>query len=315
MRRAVKTLLVIVGPTGVGKTEVSLRVAEALGCPIVNADSRQVYREIPIGTAAPTAAEMARVAHYFVGCKSVAEDYNAGQYERDVMALLPRLFAEHETVVLTGGSMLYVDAVCKGLDEIPTVSAEVQQQVRGRYAEEGLAWLQEEVQRRDPAYWEKVDRQNPQRLIHCLEVSMQTGKPYSALRKGVAKTRDFRIVKVVLTRPREELYERINKRVEQMMAAGMEEEARAVYAYRKCNSLQTVGYRELFAYMDGEYDRARAVELIQQNSRRYAKRQLTWFRRDAEMRWVDLSEEHMPMEKILKMLLMNEQNVYETMDI
>ena len=308
-------MLVIVGPTGVGKTEVSLRVAEALGCPIVNADSRQVYREIPIGTAAPTAAEMARVAHYFVGCKSVAEDYNAGQYERDVMALLPRLFAEHETVVLTGGSMLYVDAVCKGLDEIPTVSAEVQQQVRGRYTEEGLAWLQEEVQRRDPAYWEKVDRQNPQRLIHCLEVSMQTGKPYSALRKGVAKTRDFRIVKVVLTRPREELYERINKRVEQMMAAGMEEEARAVYAYRKCNSLQTVGYRELFAYMDGEYDRARAVELIQQNSRRYAKRQLTWFRRDAEMRWVDLSEEHMPMEKILKMLLMNEQNVYETMDI
>lgn len=298
-----KTLLVIVGPTGVGKTEVSLRVAEALGCPIVNADSRQVYREIPIGTAAPTAEEMARVKHYFVGCKSVAEDYNAGQYERDVMELLPRLFAEHETVVLTGGSMLYVDAVCKGLDDIPAVSAEVQQQVRGRYAEEGLAWLQQEVQRTDPAYWETVDRQNPQRLIHCLEVSLQAGVPYSTLRKGAVKARDFRIVKVGLTRPRAELYERINRRVEQMMTAGMEEEARTVYAYRRCNSLQTVGYRELFTYMGGEYDRARAVELIQQNSRHYAKRQLTWFRRDAEIRWIDLSGEPDAAGKIREMVL------------
>lgn len=286
-----------------GKTEVSLRVAEALGCPIVNADSRQVYREIPIGTAAPTAEETARVKHYFVGCKSVAEDYNAGQYERDVMALLPRLFAEHETVVLTGGSMLYVDAVCKGLDDIPTVSAEVQQQVRGRYVEEGLAWLQQEVQRTDPAYWETVDRQNPQRLIHCLEVSLQAGVPYSTLRRGAAKARDFRIVKVGLTRPRAELYERINRRVEQMMVAGMEEEARTVYAYKRCNSLQTVGYRELFAYMDGEYDRARAVELIQQNSRHYAKRQLTWFRRDVEIRWIDLSEEPDAAGKIQEMVL------------
>ena len=315
MSGALPKLIAVVGTNASGKSSLAISLARSLGGEVISADSRQVYRGLDLGSGKVTAQEMQGVPHHLLDVCDPGTFFTMADFQRLAYRAIDDVLARGRVPVLAGGTGLYVDAVCKGLDEIPTVSAEVQQQVRGRYAEEGLAWLQQEVQRRDPAYWEKVDRQNPQRLIHCLEVSMQTGKPYSALRKGVAKTRDFRIVKVVLTRPREELYERINKRVEQMMAAGMEEEARAVYAYRKCNSLQTVGYRELFAYMDGEYDRARAVELIQQNSRRYAKRQLTWFRRDAEMRWVDLSEEHMPMEKILKMLLINEQNVYETMDI
>lgn len=270
---------------------MSLQVAEALGSVIINADSRQVYRDIPIGTAAPTAQEQERVKHYFVGNKSVVEPYNAGQYERDVMALLPRLFEAHEVVVLSGGSMMYVDAVCKGLDEIPAVDESIKLEVRLRYEEEGLAWLQEEVQRLDPVYWETVDRCNPQRLIHCIEVSRQMGCAYSTLRTNAPKERPFRIVKVALERERGRLYERINRRVEMMMAQGMEEEARRVYPYRKENSLQTVGYKELFAYMDGEYDLERAVELIQQNSRRYAKRQLTWLRRDEAIRWFSLDKE------------------------
>lgn len=281
--------MVIVGPTGVGKTEVSLRVAERLGCPIVNADSRQIYREIPIGTAAPTVDEQRRVKHYFMGCKSVWEDYNAGRYERDVLRLLDELFERCPTVVLTGGSMLYVDAVCRGLDDIPAVSAGVRDEVRREYAEKGMAWLQEEVERLDPVYWEAVDRCNPQRLLHCVEVCRQTGAALSAFRTNEARRRPFRIVKVGLTRPREELYVRINQRVECMMRDGLAEEAQAVYAYRRCNGLQTVGYKELFSYMDGEYDLARAVELIKQNSRHYAKRQLTWFRRDTEIHWIDLS--------------------------
>lgn len=280
----------IVGPTGVGKTEVSLRVAETLGCPIVNADSRQIYREIPVGTAAPTAEEQRRVEHYFVGTKSVREDYNAGQYERDVLSLLDSLFERHEAVVLAGGSMLYVDAVCKGLDDMPAIDASLRTRVRQEYEEKGLAWLQAEVQRLDPSYWEEVDRQNPQRLLHCVEVCRQTGETFSGRRRKTALQRPFRIVKIGLTRPREELYMRINERVSHMMAICLLEEARAVYPYRRCNSLQTVGYRELFGYMDGEYDLQRAVELIRQNSRHYAKRQLTWFRRDETIHWIDLSE-------------------------
>ena len=286
-----RTLLVIVGPTGVGKTEVSLQVAEHLRCPIVNADSRQVYREIPIGTAAPTVQERQRVRHYFVGSKSVRDDYNAGQYERDVLRLLEHLFAQHGTVVLTGGSMLYVDAVCKGLDDIPTVDRQVRDVVRRMYEENGLPWLQAEVERVDPAYWAEVDRQNPQRLLHCVEVCRQTGGTLSEYRKHTVCERPFRVVKIGLTRPREELYARINRRVEEMMRSGLLEEARALYPYRQCNALQTVGYRELFAYIDGEYDLPRAVALIQQNSRHYAKRQLTWFRRDETIEWIDLSEQ------------------------
>ena len=297
-----RTLLLIVGPTGVGKTELALRVAEHYGSPIVSCDSRQVYRDIPIGTAAPTAEELKRVQHYFIGTRTLEEDYNAGQYERDALALLERLFAEREVVVMTGGSMLYADAVCNGLDDLPSVPAVIRAEVRREYEEKGLSWLQEEVQRMDPNYWEKVDRNNPARLMHCVEICRVTGKAYSSLRTKDVRRNDvrctkedgraFRIVKVGLERPREELYARINERVNQMMANGLLEEAKAVYPKRALNSLQTVGYKELFAYLDGEYDLERAVELIQQNTRHYAKRQMTWFRQDKDIHWLNANEKY-----------------------
>lgn len=287
-----KALLLIVGPTGVGKTELALRVAERYGCPIVSCDSRQIFREIPIGTAAPTADEQRRVKHYFIGERSIEDAYNAGQYERDALELLDVLFAKHDVVVMTGGSMLYADAVCKGLDDLPSVPSSVRADVQREYESKGLAWLQSEVQRLDPVYWDEVDRQNPARLAHCVELCRVTGKPYSALRSHTAKERPFRIVKIGLDRPRAQLYARIDERVEQMMAAGLLEEAKAVYPKRALNSLQTVGYKELFAYLDGQYDLERAVELIQQNSRHYAKRQLTWFRRDKEIHWLNANDDY-----------------------
>ena len=280
------------GPTGVGKTEQALRVAERYGCPIVSCDSRQIFREIPIGTAAPTAEEQRRVQHYFVGERSIEDEYNAGQYERDALKLLDSLFAKQDVVVMTGGSMLYADAVCKGLDDLPSVPLPIRADVQREYETKGLAWLQSEVQRLDPAYWAEVDQQNPARLAHCIELCRVTGEPYSALRSHTAKARPFRILKIGLDRPRAELYARIDKRVKQMMEAGLLDEAKAVYPKRALNSLQTVGYKELFAYLDGEYDLDRAIELIQQNSRHYAKRQLTWFRRDKEIHWLNANDEY-----------------------
>lgn len=297
-----KTLLLILGPTGVGKTELSLRVAEHLGSPIISCDSRQIYRAIPIGTAAPTADELARVRHYFIGTHELEQTYNAGQYEHDALELMEKLFQSHDTLVMTGGSMLYADAVCNGLDDLknptpalPSGEGEEKENLR----EKGLEWLQNEVQRLDPEYWERVDRNNPARLAHCVEICYATGKPYSSLLTHTAKKRPFRIIKIGLERPREELYGRINRRVEQMIADGLEQEARAVYPLRKLNSLQTVGYRELFAYFDGEYDLARAIELIQQNSRHYAKRQMTWFRRDKTIHWLNANE---PYEKNIHLI-------------
>lgn len=289
-----KTLLLILGPTGVGKTELSLRVAEHLGSPIISCDSRQIYRAIPIGTAAPTADELARVRHYFIGTHELEQTYNAGQYEQDALELMEQLFQSHDTLVMTGGSMLYADAVCNGLDDLKTV-----ERTTVNLREKGLEWLQNEVQRLDPEYWERVDRNNPARLAHCVEICYATGKPYSSLLTHTAKKRPFRIVKIGLERPREELYDRINRRVEQMIADGLEPEARAVYPLRRLNSLQTVGYRELFAYFDGEYNLARAIELIQQNSRHYAKRQMTWFRRDKTIHWLNANE---PYEKNIHLI-------------
>lgn len=288
----IKSLLLILGPTGVGKTELSLRVAEHFGCPIVNCDSRQIFRGIPIGTAAPTAEEQARVKHYFIATRELEEDYNAGQFERDAIALLDDLFKSHDVVVMTGGSMLYADAVCHGLDDLPAVPPDIRTQVQRGYEEKGLNWLQTEVQRLDPAYWEEVDRQNPARLMHCVELCLTTGKAYSSLRTNTRRERPFRIIKIGLERPRALLYARIDERVKQMIAEGLVEEARAVYPKRALNSLQTVGYRELFAYFDGEYDLDRAIELIQQNTRHYAKRQLTWFRRDKEIVWLNAEEDY-----------------------
>lgn len=288
-------LIVILGPTGVGKTELSLQLAEEYGCPIVSADSRQIYRDLPIGTAAPTAEEQARVKHYFVGCKELTETYNAGQYARDCKELLKELFKQHEHVVMVGGSMMYIDAVCKGLDDIPNGTEEVRRTVRQEYAEKGLAWLQKEVELLDPTYWQEVDRQNPQRLMHCVEICRMSGKAYSAFRVSGIGNRvtdnGFDVVYRMVERPREELYERINLRVHKMMEAGLLEEAKTAFEtfglignqansdQELPNSLNTVGYKELLPYFRGEYTLDRAIELIQQNSRHYAKRQITWWRR------------------------------------
>ena len=286
------TLLLILGPTGIGKTELALRVAERYGSPVVSCDSRQIYLDLPIGTAAPTAEEPARVKHDFIGTHTLEQDYSAGQYERDTLRLLEELFRTHEVVVMTGGSMLYADAVSKGLDELPAVPFSIRADVQRGYEAGGLRWLQAEVQRLDPQYWNEVDQQNPARLRHCVELSLAAGKPYSSLLTKSADKRSFRIIKIGLERPREELYERINRRVEQMIQDGLVEEARRVYPKRQLNSLQTVGYKELFAMMDGEYDLNRAIELIQQNTRHYAKRQLTWFRRDKEIHWLNANHEY-----------------------
>lgn len=294
------TLLVIVGPTGVGKTELALRIAERFGCPIVNADSRQIYREIPIGTAAPTAEEQARAKHYFVGTHSLADDYNAGQYERDAVEVLNSLTPTPSPIgegrdnkvfaILTGGSMMYIDAVCKGLDDIPEVPQSLREEIRRQYEQKRITWLQTEVERLDPQYWAEVDQQNPQRLLHCLEICLATGRTFTEFRQGKRQERPWRIVKIGLRRERDELYERINRRVTMMMDAGLEEEARAVYGLRHLNSLQTVGYRELFRYIDGEWSREEAINMIRQNSRHYAKRQMTWWNRDKEIHWIDANK-------------------------
>ena len=316
-----KALLLILGSTGVGKTELALRVAEHLGSPVISCDSRQIFREIPIGTAAPTAEELERVQHYFIATHSVRDTYSAGQYERDAMELLEQLFQTHDTLLMTGGSMLYADAVCNGLDNLPSVPEEIRREVREKAQMvdgEGLRWLQSEVQRLDPDYWQMVDQQNPARLSHCVELCLTTGKPYSSLltkspishqpsaisnHQSPITRRPFRIVKVALERPREELYARINARVHQMIANGLEQEARSVYEWREMPSLQTVGYREMFAYFEGEYDINRAIELIQQNSRHYAKRQLTWFRRDKEIHWLNANNDYETNSNIIDHLL------------
>lgn len=303
MERCSKTLVLILGPTGVGKTELSLRIAERYHCPILNCDSRQVFRGIPIGTAAPTAEEQARVKHYFVATRELEEDNNAGQYERDALTLMDELFQTHDVLVMTGGSMLYADAVCKGLDDLPTVPPTIREQVQRSYEQNGLGWLQTEVQQLDPDYWKEVDHANPARLAHCIEICLTTGLPYSSLRTQTVKKRQFRIVKIGLNRPREELYARINRRVEEMIAHGLVEEAQAVYPKRALNSLQTVGYRELFAHFDGEYDLPRAIELIQQNTRHYAKRQLTWFRRDPQIHWLNANDDYEKNSSIIDALL------------
>ncbi len=286
-------LVVILGPTGVGKTEKSLELAERWGCPIVSADSRQIYRDLPIGTAAPSAEEQARVKHYFIGTKALHETYNAGQYARDCQALLSELFQSHERVIMVGGSMMYIDAVCKGLDDIPEVPTEIREHVRNEYQKKGLEWLQSEVERLDPVYWQEVDKQNPQRLMHCIEVTLAAHQPYSSFRKGglTAEERGFDVEYIMIERPREELYERINLRVHKMMEQGLLQEAQRAFDQLGLlgdepldensipNSVNTVGYKELLKYFRGEWSLERAIEMIQQNSRHYAKRQMTWWRR------------------------------------
>ena len=290
------TLVVITGPTGVGKTELCIRLAERFHTDIINADSRQIFREIPIGTAAPTAEQQARVKHHFVGTHSITDYYSASMYEQDVLNLISRTsnLAPHNShlALMTGGSMMYIDAVCNGIDDIPTIRDDIREEMKRRYEEEGLPALVEELRQLDPEHYEVVDRNNPRRVIHALEICHQTGKTYTSFRTNTRKERPFNIVKIGLTRPREELYERINRRVDQMMEDGLLEEARAMYPLRHLNALNTVGYKELFCYFDGTWTLPEAVERIKGNTRRYCRKQLTWFKRDPEIHWFSPDDEN-----------------------
>jgi len=290
------TLLVILGPTGVGKTNISLRLAEHFACPIVSSDSRQFYRELKIGTAAPSEDQLNRAKHYFIGSHSIFDEYNAGQYEQDAINLLSELFQQNNIVMLVGGSMMYIDAICNGMDDIPTVDAEIRSFWQKQYANFGLEFIQNELKRLDPKHYQEVDLLNPKRIMHALEICNMTGRPYSELRTGQRKERPFDILKIGLNRPRAELYERINARVDEMMTDGLLEEARQFYEYRHLNTLNTVGYKELYEYMSGNWTLEFAVSMIRQDSRRYAKRQLTWFNRDKEIHWFHPDEEERIME-------------------
>ena len=279
------TLIVLLGPTGVGKTALGIQLALQLGCSILSADSRQIYRELPIGTAAPTPEERAAVPHYFVGTHSVTDGYSAASYEADVLRLLEGLFVDHPIQLLSGGSMMYIDAVCRGIDEIPDVDPAIRTEVWHRYETQGLAPILTELEQLDPRYYATVDHQNYKRVLHGYEVCLSTGRPFSSFHTGQAKHRPFDIIKIGLTREREELYARIDERVLQMMSLGLEAEARAVYPHRHLNALNTVGYKELFAYFDGMISLEEAIRLIQRNSRHYARKQLTWWKRDPEVHW------------------------------
>lgn len=284
-----RKLVIILGPTAVGKTDFSIETALSFGSPVISCDSRQIYREMSIGTAVPDASQLSAVKHYFIQTESVETLYTAGQYEQDALALIGRLFAEgHETLVMTGGSMLYIDAVCKGLDDMPDTAPELRQELMSRLESEGLASLVAELRLRDPAACAAISLDNPRRVLRALEVCLSTGKPYSSFRTGCVRERGFEIEKIGLSRPREILYERIDRRVEAMMDAGLLDEVRSLLPYRHLTALQTVGYRELFDYLDGTVSLDEAVSLIQKNSRHYAKRQLTWWRRDESIRWMEL---------------------------
>lgn len=280
-----KTLVVLLGPTGVGKTELALRLAQALQTPILNADSRQLYRDIPVGTAAPTPEQLRAVRHYFVGTLGLADYYSAARYEEDAIRLLDRLFRERDVALLSGGSMMYIDAVCDGIDDIPTVDGETREFLRARYQKEGLAPLAAELRLRDPEYYAQCDLRNPKRVVHALEICYMTGRTFTSFRRKERKNRPFRVVKIGLTRERAELFARINARVDGMMAEGLLEEARRVLPFRDCNALNTVGYKELFRHLDGDWTLDFALEKIRRNTRVYAKKQLTWFRHDARIRW------------------------------
>ncbi len=285
-----KTLIVVLGPTASGKTATSIALAGFFKTEIISADSRQFYREIPIGTAAPSPAQRHAVPHHFVGHLSLKEPYNVSRFERDVLALLTQKFRKYDHMIMAGGSGLYIDAVCRGIDDLPDPDKALRRHLDAQWKEKGIAFLQERLKELDPEYFAVVDRQNPKRLLRAIEVCLQTGKKYSALRRNRPQPRDFEVLKIGLNLPREELFERINRRVEIMLSEGWEQEARRVYPFRNNNALNTVGYKELFAFFDGKMTREEAVEKIKTNTRRYAKRQLTWFKRDKTIRWFQPGE-------------------------
>ncbi|MDR1808906.1 MAG: tRNA (adenosine(37)-N6)-dimethylallyltransferase MiaA [Prevotella sp.] len=282
-----KKLIVLLGPTGVGKTNLSIRLAELLHCPIISSDSRQLYKGLIIGTAAPAPEQLARVKHYMVGTIEPEEYYSASEFEQDCLKLIGEISSEH--ILLSGGSMMYIDAICKGIDDMPTIDAGLRDEVRRLYENDGLDAVRDRLKLLDPLFYNQVDLKNPKRVIHALEVCLMTGKPYSSLRSNSAKKRDFSILKIGLTRDREELYQRINSRTDEMMTAGFLEEAKRFYPKRSLNSLNTVGYKEIFNYFDGQWDLDFAIEKIKQNTRIYSRKQMTWFKRDKDIHWFNLT--------------------------
>ena len=295
-----KTLIVITGPTAVGKTELCLDIAKYFGIPIINADSRQIYRELKIGTAAPTEEQLRQVRHYFVGTLALTDYYSASMYEEQVMQLLNELFQTSDYALLTGGSMMYIDAVCNGIDDIPTVDDETRNTLKRRLADEGLEALCEQLRELDPEHYELVDKKNPRRVVHALEICLMTGRTYTSFRTNARKQRPFRIVKIGLTRDREVIYDRINRRVDKMMADGLLNEARNLYHLRHLNALNTVGYKEMFTHLDDTWTLDEAVERLKGNTRRYARKQLTWFKRDPEMTWFSPDEKQLILNHITK---------------
>lgn len=293
-----KYLVVLLGPTGVGKTDLSISLAQRYNTSIVSSDSRQIYKEMNIGTAVPEQEYLDKVKHYFIGELSIHDYYNSWEYEKQAVAKIEELHKDSDVVLLVGGSMMYIDAVCKGIDDIPTISPELRADVLKRYNNEGIEPIKEELKKLDPVFYEEVDLNNAKRVLHALEVCLMSGKPYSSLRTNEGKKRSFEIIKIGINRDREELYNRINRRVDEMLADGLVEEAKKLYPFKELNSLNTVGYKELYACFDGEYDFEEAVRLIKRDSRRYAKRQLSWFNRDEDIMWFNPDDE----EKIFKTL-------------
>ena len=292
-----KTLFVLLGATGVGKTDISILLAQKLGCSIISCDSRQIYKELKIGVAAPTDEQLQQVKHHFIGSRSIEEHYSAGQYELDALPIIEREIEQNGSALLVGGSMLYIDAICKGIDDIPDILPETRQSVKDFYEKEGIDGVRMLLKTLDYQHYKEVDLKNVKRMLHALEVCMQTGEPFSNFHKNTAKPRSFNIVKIGLNCEREKLYNRINLRVLKMVEQGLEQEAFNLKDKRHLNALDTVGYKELFAYFDGEYPLERAIELIQRNTRHYAKKQLSWFNRDKNTTWFDIAEQ----EKILSL--------------
>lgn len=295
-----KTLIVITGPTAVGKTDLCLDIAKYFGIPIINADSRQIYREIKIGTAAPTEEQLRQVRHYFVGTQALTDYYSASIYEQEVMSLLDTLFQTSDYALLSGGSMMYIDAVCNGIDDIPTVDDETRDTLKRRLAEDGLDSLCEQLRILDPEHYEIVDKKNPRRVVHALEICLMTGRTYTSFRTNAHKERPFNIIKIGLTRKREIIYERINRRVDIMMEQGFLDEARSVYPLRHLNALNTVGYKELFTYLDGTWSLDEAIERIKGNTRRYARKQLTWYKKDPLVTWFSPDDKKLILNHIIK---------------
>ena len=281
------TLIIVLGPTGVGKSDISIQLAKHFHTEIISADSRQFFKELSIGTAVPSSEDLEIVPHHFIQNKSIHNYYNVSEYETEALCLINELFAKVNPIILTGGSMLYVDTICNGIDDIPTVDPEIRNDVIGWYSQNGIEALRERLLEIDPEYYRIVDLNNPKRLLHAVEIHQMTGQPLTSFRKKTIKERPFRMIKIGINQDRKVLYERINQRVLKMMDAGLLEEAKAVYPYRKLNSLNTVGYKELFSYLDGECTLDEAIDLIQRNTRKYARKQLTWFRRDQQIKWFE----------------------------